>query len=147
VSGTTGQQCLIRDGYRCFRCGIAITAGVPFECHHRLFGGPDGPENRITLCGRGNNLSDADGRELCHGRVHHGKKAAMADDAGWAISDHDRRPPQQVPVRNYNGAMYYLTPDWRAILADGVVAWTADGRYPLTEMDAWIMEAADGRAG
>ena len=27
----------------------------------------------ITLCGFGNNLSDADGVELCHGRAHHGK--------------------------------------------------------------------------
>lgn len=58
----------------CAICGRTY----PLERHHivwrswgKLF--RDGKEVQkpvITLCGRGNNLRDADGRLFCHGRAH-----------------------------------------------------------------------------
>lgn len=56
------------DPPRCAVCGRTH----PVERHHvvkRSQGGTDGPT--IMLCGMGNNLKDADGRYLCHGRAEH----------------------------------------------------------------------------
>jgi hypothetical protein len=137
-AATLGQLAAIRDGYRCFRCGIQITQGVPFESHHRLSAryGPDTLDNRLTLCGRGNILRDADGRELCHGWVHQNGKAARR--AGWIISIYDRRQPGQIPVRHHRDGLVYLTQGGQVIREADVVAW---GRFdddtwrPLTEAD------------
>jgi hypothetical protein len=135
---TLGQLALIRDGYQCFRCGVEWTAGVPFECHHRLTArfGPDTLDNRLTFCGRGNNLSDADGRVLCHGWVHH--NGTEARDAGWIISIHDRRQPGQIPARHHQLGLVFLTREAQMIPEADVVAWARDddGTWrPLTEAD------------
>jgi 5-methylcytosine-specific restriction endonuclease McrA len=53
------QQVLVRDGWRCQRCGTA----KQLEVHHLQFrsaGGSDCEENLITLCAR------------CHRKTHHG---------------------------------------------------------------------------
>jgi hypothetical protein len=110
------MDCLVRDGYRCFRCGKPLASSGQWNCHHRLFdgdGGPDTAENRITLCGFGNILHDADGNELCHGWVHHHKKTAMPD--GWAISKHATQPPELIPVRHWERGMVLLTADLQII--------------------------------
>lgn len=105
------ETALARDGYRCFRCGRPITGGVPSEAHHRLTRrfGPDTPDNLITLCGFGNNLSDADGRTYCHGWVHQNGREARQQ--GWVISRHDTRPPSQVPVKHWEHGMVLLSAD------------------------------------
>lgn len=98
MSDTIGLLVLERDDWRCFRCG-RIVLSLDHNCHHRMYagsGGPDTPENRITLCGFGNNRRDANGREWCHGWVHHNKTEAMA--SGWAISRHELRPIETIPV-------------------------------------------------
>lgn len=60
---------------RCAVCGRAY----PLEQHHivrrsagKLFDetGREVEKPTITLCGFGNNLKDADGREYCHGLAH-----------------------------------------------------------------------------
>jgi hypothetical protein len=116
MSGSTiGQLVLVRDDGRCFRCGRIITSAVPSNCHHRLGGGhgTDDPQNRITLCGFGNNLRDANGREWCHGWVHQNGKAARADECGWIISKHDKRSPEEIPVRHWSRGMVLLTADYQ----------------------------------
>lgn len=64
----------IRMG-RCAVCGRAY----PLEQHHivrrsagKLFdaGGSEVEKPTVTLCGFGNNLKGADGREYCHGLAH-----------------------------------------------------------------------------
>ncbi len=61
----------------CLVCGRTH----PLEQHHvvprsagRAFeGGVELEKPALTLCGFGNNLRDADGREYCHGLAHHGR--------------------------------------------------------------------------
>ena len=60
---------------RCAVCGRTW----PLEQHHVVFRsagkmfveGREIEKPTITLCGFGNNLQDADGREYCHGLAHH----------------------------------------------------------------------------
>jgi hypothetical protein len=86
---------------------------MPSNCHHRLGGGhgPDSCENRITLCGFGNNLRDADGVTWCHGWVHQNGRAARSE--GWIISQHDQRSPEEIPVRHHFLGLVLLTTDYR----------------------------------
>lgn len=71
-----GKPSVVRD--RCAVCGRTS----PLNQHHvvrrsagRAFddSGHELKAPTVTLCGLGNGLSDADGREFCHGRAHHGK--------------------------------------------------------------------------
>jgi hypothetical protein len=112
-------DCLVRDGYRCFKCGRPLGGSVPWNCHHRLSSslGPDTPDNRITLCGFGNNRHDADGREWCHGAVHQASTEARAN--GWIISRHATRPPSEVPVVHWQLGEVTLTVDGQIIGPDG----------------------------
>lgn len=107
---STELDCLMRDGYRCFRCGRPL-ANFPHNCHHRLTAGlgPDTPENRISLCGFGNNLRNADGVTLCHGFAHQNGTLARAE--GWIISRHAKEPPELIPVRHWQLGMVLLTAD------------------------------------
>jgi hypothetical protein len=113
VVSSIGQLVLVRDEGRCFRCGRVITSGVPSNCHHRLGGGhgTNACPNRITLCGFGNNLHDADGNEWCHGFVH--QRSGTARENGWIISKYDKRPPEEIPVRHWRLGMVLLTADYR----------------------------------
>jgi hypothetical protein len=106
---------LVRDEYRCFRCGKPINIRRPGNCHHRLSAalGTDEPQNRITLCGFGNNLSDADGNQWCHGFVHQNGREARAPENGWIISRHDERPPETIPVRHWQRGLVLLTADYQ----------------------------------
>jgi hypothetical protein len=106
------SDCLARDENRCFRCGKLVPNAAGRNCHHRLpagRGGPDTLDNRITLCGFGNNLRGPDGEAWCHGVVHQGARVARA--LGWLISQYDVRTPEEIPVRHWNLGMVYLTPD------------------------------------
>jgi len=135
---------LARDGMRCFRCGLLVPAG-PRNCLHRLAerqGGPDTLDNRITLCGWGNNLRGADGETWCHGWVHQNGRAAR--EAGWIISQHDVRTPGQVPVAHHELGLVYLTADGRMLPEGLVVAWSVGGHLPLTEGDVANMQAERG---
>lgn len=116
-------DCLVRDEYRCFRCG---TLKPPFNCHHRLTAalGPDGSENRISLCGFGNNLRGPDGKEWCHGWVHQNSKAARAE--GWIISRHATEPPEAIPVRHWRDGMVLLTTDYQIVREERADGRTAD---------------------
>lgn len=66
-----------RPSLRLPRCPVCGRTS-PLEQHHpvrrgagRLFrDGREVPKPTITLCGFGNNLRDADGREYCHGLAH-----------------------------------------------------------------------------
>jgi hypothetical protein len=109
---TIAQLVLERDDSRCFRCGL-IVAASPRNCHHRLFagrGGPDEAPNRLTLCGSGNNLRDADGRIWCHGWVH--QNNTEAEYHGWVISQYDERPPELVPVLHWMWGWVLLDADY-----------------------------------
>jgi hypothetical protein len=109
----TDVDYLIREQYRCFRCGKPLNGTTPFNVHHRLFkgsGGGDECTNRIVLCGFGNNLMDANGAEWCHGWVHHHKKEAMA--SGWAISRHSKADPAEISVLHHERGFVLLTPDF-----------------------------------
>jgi hypothetical protein len=94
-------------------------ANAPSNCHHRLSAalGPDTPDNRITLHGFGNNLSDADGDILCHGWVHQNGTEARAN--GWIISRHSRQSPSEVPVLHWQLGWVTLTVDCQIIGPDG----------------------------
>lgn len=68
-----GKPSIKRD--RCAVCGRAY----PLDQHHivrrgagKLYDGTGREIEKptITLCGFGNNLKDADGREYCHGLAH-----------------------------------------------------------------------------
>lgn len=99
---TIGQGVLQRDDSRCFRCGRIVLDAASRNFHHRRFagrGGKDGAANRITLCGFGNNLSDADGRVLCHGWVHANDEEARRN--GWVISQYDPRPDEEIPAYHW----------------------------------------------
>lgn len=121
----TSLGCLVRDGYRCFRCGKPLQPGQG-NCHHRLSAalGPDTLDNRITLCGFGNHLSDANGNELCHGWCHQNGREARAN--GWIVSRHSTLPPAETPVLH-----------WRA----GLVLLAADGSVTDLEGNAVILAA------
>ena len=74
--------------------------------HHRRFrrrGGKTTPENHLLLCGMGN----ASG---CHGKAH-----SADPPEGWAISQYDKRPDDQIPVRTVYG-LVVLTKDGRRVL-------------------------------
>ena len=64
----------------------------PLEQHHivkrsagRLFRqGVEVEKPTVTLCGFGNNLKDADGREYCHGLAHHNRlHFRWNEDVNW----------------------------------------------------------------
>lgn len=136
---TISQVCLIRDGYRCFRCGTPVTSGETFNCHHRLFagrGGQDTLDNRLIVCGSGNTSG-------CHGWIHGNSGEAAGDGNGWAISQFDTRPPVRVPARHWEAGLVHLTPEGDMIRVADVAAWTVDGLRPLTESDIeWTRQEA-----
>lgn len=78
---------------RCAVCGRTW----PLEQHHVVFRsagkmfveGREIEKPTITLCGFGNNLQDADGREYCHGLAHHRRLYfRWVDDGAIACAGH-----------------------------------------------------------
>lgn len=78
---------------RCAVCGRTW----PLEQHHVVFRsagkmfveGREIEKPTITLCGFGNNLQDADGREYCHGLAHHRRLYfRWVDDDAIACAGH-----------------------------------------------------------
>lgn len=78
---------------RCAVCGHVR----PLEQHHVVFRsagkmfveGREIEKPTITLCGFGNNLQDADGREYCHGLAHHRRLYfRWVDDDAIACAGH-----------------------------------------------------------
>lgn len=74
VTDSTRQTVLERDEQCCQRCGIDVTpmdeAGADFELHHIIpfsAGGPNHPDNLVTLC------TD------CHTQAHQHMKALVDD--------------------------------------------------------------------
>ena len=71
---------------RCAVCGRTF----PLEQHHVVFrsagkmfvGCREIEKPTITLCGFGNNLQDANGRDYCHGLAHHRRLHFRWND-GW----------------------------------------------------------------
>ena len=108
---------------RCPVCGRA----APQEQHHpvrrgagRLFrDGREVPKPTITLCGFGNNLRDADGREYCHGLAH-----ANRLHFRWAEIKGLEQPLGSHPVPWEGGHWEYLLLDEPA---DYLAALAMDG--------------------
>lgn len=77
------NRVLLRDGWRCIRCGedIGGTRGWDWSLHHRRGrdGKPDShePQNLITVCGAGN-------VDRCHGFIH--QHRGEAQENGWWLS-------------------------------------------------------------
>lgn len=68
-------------------------------------GGVEAPKPTITLCGLGNNLTDADGRYFCHGLAHHGMLHFR-----W-VDDAPTRPADAMEHPAGAGHMEYLRTD------------------------------------
>ena len=72
------QPMMGKPSVRMARCAVCGRTW-PLEQHHVVFRsagkmfveGREIEKPTITLCGFGNNLQDADGREYCHGLAHH----------------------------------------------------------------------------
>lgn len=97
VSPEVAMVVLIRDGYRCVRCGKHVgsgTRGLDYSIHHRRIKGMGGdrrwntdlPGNLATLCG-----GALDG---CHYYVH--THRADADLHGWTMERGTDDPTQAV---------------------------------------------------
>lgn len=74
------QPMMGKPSVRMARCAVCGRTW-PLEQHHVVFRsagkmfveGREIEKPTITLCGFGNNLQDADGREYCHGLAHHNR--------------------------------------------------------------------------
>lgn len=105
---------------RCAVCGRAF----PLEQHHIVRRGagkmydPNGRELEkptVTLCGFGSNLSDADGREFCHGLAHHNRLHFK-----WVESPapgHDGRPVESLGESGLGHWEFILLPEPTGYLA------------------------------
>lgn len=85
----TRDAVLIRDRYRCVRCGSDL-ANCRYSVHHRKLrsqGGTDDLPNVILLCGSG-----TDG---CHHLVHSRRKE-VGEPGGYIVPRHE--DPAAVPV-------------------------------------------------
>jgi hypothetical protein len=84
------EYALQRDGNTCMRCGCALETGEgeggeAGEAHHllpRAAGGPDAPENMVTLCSR---CHDAVHSKL--GRIHELRPDLLEELREFALAD------------------------------------------------------------
>ena len=90
------QPMMGKPSVRMARCAVCGRTW-PLEQHHVVFRsagkvfveGRDIEKPTITLCGFGNNLQDADGREYCHGLAHHRRLYfRWVDDDAIACAGH-----------------------------------------------------------
>lgn len=90
------QPMMGKSSVRMARCAVCGRTW-PLEQHHVVFRsagkmfveGREIEKPTITLCGFGNNLQDADGREYCHGLAHHRRLYfRWVDDDAIACAGH-----------------------------------------------------------
>lgn len=90
------QPMMGKPSVRMARCAVCGRTW-PLEQHHVVFRsagkmfveGREIEKPTITLCGFGNNLQDADGREYCHGLAHHRRLYfRWVDDGAIACAVH-----------------------------------------------------------
>ena len=90
------QPMMGKPSVRMARCAVCCRTW-PLEQHHVVFRsagkmfveGREIEKPTITLCGFGNNLQDADGREYCHGLAHHRRLYfRWVDDGAIACAGH-----------------------------------------------------------
>ena len=90
------QPMMGKPSVRMARCAVCGRTW-PLEQHHVVFRsagkmfveGRELEKPTITLCGFGNNLKDADGREYCHGLAHHRRLYfRWVDDDAIACAGH-----------------------------------------------------------
>ena len=90
------QPMMGKPSVRMARCAVCGRTW-PLEQHHVVFRsagkmfveGREIEKPTITLCGFGNNLQDADGREYCHGLAHHRRLYfRWVDDDAIACAGH-----------------------------------------------------------
>lgn len=90
------QPMMGKPSVRMARCAVCGRTW-PLEQHHVVFRsagkmfveGREIEKPTITLCGFGNNLQDADGREYCHGLAHHRRLYfRWVDDDAMACAGH-----------------------------------------------------------
>lgn len=90
------QPMMGKPSVRMARCAVCGRTW-PLEQHHVVFRsagkmfveGCEIEKPTITLCGFGNNLQDADGREYCHGLAHHRRLYfRWVDDGAIACAGH-----------------------------------------------------------
>ncbi len=90
------QPMMGKPSVRMARCAVCGRTW-PLEQHHVVFRsagkmfveGREIEKPTITLCGFGNNLQDADGREYCHGLAHHRRLYfRWVDDGTIACAGH-----------------------------------------------------------
>lgn len=90
------QPMMGKPSVRMARCAVCGRTW-PLEQHHVVFRsagkmfveGRETEKPTITLCGFGNNLQDADGREYCHGLAHHRRLYfRWVDDDAIACAGH-----------------------------------------------------------
>lgn len=90
------QPMMGKPSVRMARCAVCGRTW-PLEKHHVVFRsagkmfveGREIEKPTITLCGFGNNLQDADGREYCHGLAHHRRLYfRWVDDDAIACAGH-----------------------------------------------------------
>lgn len=90
------QPMMGKPSMRMARCAVCGRTW-PLEQHHVVFRsagkmfveGREIEKPTITLCGFGNNLQDADGREYCHGLAHHRRLYfRWVDDGAIACAGH-----------------------------------------------------------
>ena len=80
-------------GINCAVCGRFSPLNdhhVVFRSQGKLFrDGKEVPKPTIRLCGNGNHLRDANGREYCHGKAHHGLLHFDFRDGAWWVLETD----------------------------------------------------------
>lgn len=90
------QPMMGKPSVRMARCAVCGRTW-PLEQHHVVFRsagkmfveGREIEKPTITLCGFGNNMQDADGREYCHGLAHHRRLYfRWVDDDAIACAGH-----------------------------------------------------------
>lgn len=90
------QPMMGKPSVRMARCAVCGRTW-PLEQHHVVFRsagkmfveGREVEKPTVTLCGFGNNLQDADGREYCHGLAHHRRLYfRWVDDDAIACAGH-----------------------------------------------------------
>jgi hypothetical protein len=83
---------LLRDNFRCVRCGVLLLSAEGRSVHHllnRSQGGKDAASNLILLCGSGTTG--------CHGWVTEHPRQAR-DEGGWARRSRGPLLPDEIPV-------------------------------------------------